>query len=146
MPWPPSSVPFDTASNRPNAGTTEPAGSTSIFSSPPVMSLIFLAKSSAISWKMSFEGQVLWNRKLVVVWAVDTIGAAIAVAAPTVVAALLRKRRRVANARVRGVVLSVNFVSGSNTSGATGGPEQAGRAATADTGHRPDATQVGEAP
>ena len=66
------------------------------------MSLTFLAKSSAISWKMSFDGQVLWKRKLVVVCAVATIGAAIAPAAPTVVAALLRKRRRVANDAGRG--------------------------------------------
>src|SRR4029453_2405889 len=48
----------ETASSRPKAGTTAPAGSTSIFSSPPVMSLIFLAKSPAYSWKMSFAGQV----------------------------------------------------------------------------------------
>ena len=50
------------------------------------MSLTFLAKSLAYSWKMSFAGQVLWNRKLVV-WARDTIGAVSAPAAPTAVAA-----------------------------------------------------------
>jgi hypothetical protein len=50
---------LDTASSRPKAGTTAPAGSTSILRSPPVMSLTFLAKSSAYSWKISFEGQVL---------------------------------------------------------------------------------------
>ena len=46
----------------PNACTTAPAGSTSILRSPPVMSLTFLAKSSAYSWKMSFVGQVLCHR------------------------------------------------------------------------------------
>jgi hypothetical protein len=43
---------------------------------------------------------------------VEIIGAAIALAAPTVVAARLRKRRRVAmDARARAMVLSVKAVS-----------------------------------
>src|SRR6476620_2591554 len=92
-PWPPSSVPLETASSRPKAGTTAPAGSTSILRSPPVMSLIFLAKSSAYSWKMSFDGQVLWNRMLIGPCALTAAGAATLAAAAT--AAPFRKRRRV---------------------------------------------------
>ena len=82
-----------TSSNNWNAGTTEPAGSTSIFRRPPAMSLTFLAKSAAYSWKMSLAGQVLWNRMLTV-WAVEIIGAASAPAAPAALAAFFRKRRR----------------------------------------------------
>ncbi len=55
-------VPLLTASIRSNALTTAPAGSTSILSSPPDMSLTFLAKSPANSWKMSLVGQVLCQR------------------------------------------------------------------------------------
>ena len=58
-------MPFETASSSWKAGTTAPAGSTSILRSPPVMSLTFLAKSSAYSWKMSFDGQVLCQRMLI---------------------------------------------------------------------------------
>jgi hypothetical protein len=47
------------------AGTTAPAGSTSMRRSPPVMSFTFLAKSMAYSWKMSFAGQVLCQRMLI---------------------------------------------------------------------------------
>ena len=74
-------MPFDTASSSWNAGTTAPAGSTSILRSPPVMSLTFLAKSSAYSWKMSFDGQVLCQRMLIGPWALTTLGAATAAAA-----------------------------------------------------------------
>src|SRR5690606_12667132 len=42
-PWPPSSVPADTASSRSNALTTAPAGSTSILSWPSAMSLTLRA-------------------------------------------------------------------------------------------------------
>src|SRR6187402_212946 len=147
MPWPPSSVPLDTASNRPKAGTTEPAGSTSILRSPPVMSLTFLAKSSAYSWKMSFDGQVLWKRRLVVVCAVAIIGVAIAPAVPTAVAAFFRKRRRGAlDAGARGVCLAVKAVSDSE------GCWRADRSHPASSGirpfmvaHRLPAAQVGEA-
>ena len=60
---------------------------------------------------MSFDGQVLWKRRLVVC-ALAIIGAAIAPAAPTAVAALLRKRRLGAlDAGTRGVVLSLKAVS-----------------------------------
>lgn len=72
---------METASSRPKAGTTAPAGSTSIFSSPPVMSLTFSAKSSAYSWKMSLLGQVLWKRICFGVCALAIIGAASAVPA-----------------------------------------------------------------
>ena len=75
-PWPPSSVPFDTASRRSNAFTTAPAGSTSILRRPPVMSFTFLAKSRAYSWKMSFVGQVDWKRRLIGTWATSIVGAA----------------------------------------------------------------------
>jgi hypothetical protein len=75
------------------AGTTEPLGSTSIFSRPPAMSLTFLAKSFAYSWKMSLAGQVLWKRK-VVVCARLTIGAARAAAPTAAVPVFFRKRRR----------------------------------------------------
>jgi hypothetical protein len=76
------------------------------------MSLTFFAKSSAYSWKMSFDGQVLWKRMLVVVCAVAIIGVAIAPAVPTAVAALFRKRRRGAlDPGARGVDLSLKAVS-----------------------------------
>ena len=55
------------------------------------MSLTFLAKSSAYSWKMSLDGQVLWKRNDVVC-ATATIGADIAPAATA--APLSRVRRR----------------------------------------------------
>src|SRR5262245_8804030 len=91
-PWPPSRVPCDTASSRPNAGTTAPAGSTSILRSPPVISLIFFAKSSAYSWKMSLEGQVLCQRRLTGPCALTTLGAATTAAVART--ALLRNLRR----------------------------------------------------
>ena len=40
------------------------------------MSLTFLAKSSAYSWKMSFDGHVLWKRMLIGPCALTTLGAA----------------------------------------------------------------------
>src|SRR3972149_3353504 len=92
-PWPPSSVPFDTASSRPKAGTTAPAGSTSILSSPPVMSFTFLAKSSAYSWKISLVGQVLWNLRLVIS-ALTMLGKPIVAAPPTEAAVAVRNFRR----------------------------------------------------
>src|SRR6187549_3876916 len=57
------------------------------------MSLIFLAKSSAYSWKMSLLGQVLCQRMLIGPCALTTLGAATLAAAAT--AAPFRKRRRV---------------------------------------------------
>ena len=57
------------------------------------MSFTFLAKSLAYSWKMSFDGQVDWKRRLVVC-ARLTIGAARAPAAAAPVAAFFRNRRR----------------------------------------------------
>src|SRR5262249_48742402 len=83
-----------------NAGTTAPAGSTSILRSPPVMSLTFLAKSSAYSWKMSFDGQVLWNRMLIGPCALTTAGALTAAAVATA-APLKTNRRWVASLDVR---------------------------------------------
>jgi hypothetical protein len=50
------------------------------------MSLIFFAKSLAYSWKMSFEGQVLWKRMLIGPCALAIIGKP-SVAAPAVAAA-----------------------------------------------------------
>ena len=58
------------------------------------MSLTFFAKSWAYSWKMSFEGQVLWKRNDVCACAVDTIGKAMAPAPRAPAEARLRKRRR----------------------------------------------------
>ena len=59
------------------------------------MSLTFLAKSVAYSWKMSLAGQVLWKRK-VVVCAFEIIGAAIAAEPTAPAAACFRKPRRLA--------------------------------------------------
>src|SRR2546425_6520571 len=87
--------PYTTLFRSPNAGTTAPAGSTSILRSPPVMSLTFLAKSSAYSWKMSFCGQVLCHRIVMGPCALATVGAVAAAAAPATTAAPLRKDRRV---------------------------------------------------
>ena len=56
------------------------------------MSLTFLAKSCAYSWKMSLAGQVLCQRMLVGPCALTMVGAATVAAAPT--AAVFRKRRR----------------------------------------------------
>src|SRR5258706_10672625 len=61
--------------------------------SPPVMSLIFLAKSLAYSWKMSFAGQVLCQRMLIGPCALAIIGNA-RVAAPVAAAAPVRNLRR----------------------------------------------------
>ncbi len=93
-PWPPSSVPFDTASRRSNAFTTAPAGSTSILRRPPVMSFTFFAKSRAYSWKMSFVGQVDWKRRLIGAWATWIVGAAATTAPAAPTAAFLRNERR----------------------------------------------------
>jgi len=57
------------------------------------MSLTFLAKSLAYSWKMSFAGQVLWKRSDTAC-ALAIIGAAIAPAPAVAAAAFCRKRRR----------------------------------------------------
>src|SRR5436190_12778264 len=92
-PWPPSSVPLDTASMRPKAGTTAPAGSTSILSSPPAMSFTLLAKSRAYSWKMSFADQVDCQRMEVgpvACWPLPIIGNASA-EAPAAPARNLRR-------------------------------------------------------
>src|SRR5688572_33324014 len=62
--------------------------------SPPVMSLTFLAKSSAYSWKMSLVGQVLCQRMLIGPCALTTLGAATA-AAPATAAPLRNLRREV---------------------------------------------------
>ena len=51
------------------------------------MSLTFLPKSSAYSWKMSFDGQVLCKRMLIGPCALTTLGAA-TVAAPATAARL----------------------------------------------------------
>src|SRR5580704_4950467 len=58
------------------------------------MSLTFLPKSSAYSWKMSFDGQVLWKRMLVTPCALTTLGAV--TAAAVVAPAAIRNLRRVA--------------------------------------------------
>src|SRR3954451_13984592 len=59
------------------------------------MSLTFLAKSLAYSWKMSFEGQVLCQRMLIgPVWAWTDGAAMVAVAA--VAPAAIRNLRRLA--------------------------------------------------
>jgi hypothetical protein len=97
-------VPFDTASISWKAGTTAPAGSTSIFRSPPVMSLIFFAKSSAYSWKMSFDGHVLWKRKLIGPCALTTLGAATAAVAT---AAPVRNLRRLVISDVRDLAVDI---------------------------------------
>src|SRR6267142_1967788 len=78
----------------PNAGTTAPAGSTSILRSPPVMSFTFLAKSLAYSWKISFDGQVLCQRMEIGPCALAIIGKP-SVAAPVAAAAApVRNLRR----------------------------------------------------
>src|SRR5215213_6051134 len=59
------------------------------------MSLTFLAKSSAYSWKMSFDGQVLCQRMVLAPWALTTFGAA-TVAAAAVAPTVIRNLRRVA--------------------------------------------------
>src|SRR2546427_453315 len=56
------------------------------------MSLTFLAKSSAYSWKMSFCGQVLCQRIVIGPWALATMGKA-SVAAPAAAAPLRNVRR-----------------------------------------------------
>jgi len=66
------------------------------------MSLTFLAKSWAYSWKMSFAGQVDWKRRLTVC-AVEIIGAARAPAPTVVAAARLMKRRRAVGFWVMGL-------------------------------------------
>src|SRR5579885_1744842 len=78
----------------PNAGTTAPAGSTSIFRSPPVMSFTSLPKSWAYSWKMSFDGQVDWKRNEIGPWALAIIGKPRVVAPAAAAVAPLRNLRR----------------------------------------------------
>ncbi len=58
------------------------------------MSLTFLPKSSAYSWKMSFDGHVLWKRMLIGPCALTTLGAV--TAAAVVAPAASRNLRRVA--------------------------------------------------
>src|SRR5438093_906651 len=89
-----SSRPRDTASISPKAGTTAPAGSTSILRSPPVMSLTFLAKSRAYSWKMSFCGHVLCQRIVMGPCALATLGKPRAAAPVAATAAPFRNLRR----------------------------------------------------
>src|SRR5262249_61837662 len=86
------SVPLVTASMRSNALTTAPAGSTSILSWPPVISLTFLAKSWAYSWKISFAPQVLCQRQVIGSCALAMVGRA--TAAVDAAAAPLRNLRR----------------------------------------------------
>src|SRR5512138_732819 len=93
-PWPPSSVPLLTASSRSKGFTTEPAGSTSILSSLPDIALTLSAKSTAYSWKMSFDGQVLWKRRLTGAAALTIAGKPSAVAPVAVAAAAPRNLRR----------------------------------------------------
>jgi hypothetical protein len=73
------------------------------------MSLTFLAKSCAYSWKISFAGQVDWKRKLTVC-ARETAGAASAPAVAAPAAAFFRKRRRWAGLWVGSVMGLVSFV------------------------------------
>src|SRR5512139_3509346 len=108
-PWPPSSVPLLTASSSPNAGTTAPEGSNSIFRREPPMSLTFLTKSLAYSWKMSFAGQVLWKRR-VVVWALETIGNPRAAVPAVAAAALERNFRRVGAASFLRTSITISLV------------------------------------
>src|SRR5690349_14021669 len=91
----------------PNAGTTAPAGRTSILRSPPVMSFTIFAKSSAYSWKMSFDGQVDWKRKEIGPCAFTIIGKPSAVAPVAAAAAPVRNLRR----DDRGLDCSLMFVS-----------------------------------
>src|SRR5690606_7850013 len=89
------SVPADTASSRLNAGTTAPAGRISMRSWPSAMSLTFLAKSTANSWKMSFDGQVLCMRSVMGPdWAREMAGKPSAVPAAPAAAAPARNFRR----------------------------------------------------
>src|SRR5690606_33829535 len=85
------------------------AGSTSMRSSPPVMSLIFWARSRANSWKMSTVGQVLWKRKDVGVCALTMAGKPSVAAAAVPAAAPPRKRRRDA-CTVASVLLTVELL------------------------------------
>src|SRR6266487_3263926 len=57
------------------------------------MSFTFLAKSSAYSWKMSFDGQVLCQRIEIGPWALTIVGKP-SVAAPAVAAAAPVKNLR----------------------------------------------------
>src|SRR5512139_420018 len=106
-PWPPSSVPLLTASSRSNGLTTAPAGSTSILSSLPDMALTLPAKSVAYSWKMSFDGQVLWKRRLTGAAAFTIDGKPSAAAPVALAAAAPRKLRRLSLASVWGTGASV---------------------------------------
>ena len=72
------------------------------------MSLTFLAKSWAYSWKMSFEGQVLWKRSEVV-WAVAIIGTDMA---PAATAAPLSMPRREVTVFLSDMGLSPVWVEG----------------------------------
>src|SRR5262245_12711987 len=70
------------------------------------MSLTFLAKSSAYSWKMSFCGQVLCQRIEIGPWALTTIGKPRAAAPVAAAAALLRNRRRGVSVRACASLMS----------------------------------------
>ncbi|MNS87489.1 hypothetical protein D3C72_1214360 [compost metagenome] len=93
-PWPPSSVPLLTASIRSKALTTAPAGSSSIFKSPPDMAFTLATKSPANSWKMSLVGQVLCQRMVTGPCAFTIAGNPIAAAPAAAPAAPPRKPRR----------------------------------------------------
>ena len=84
------------------------------------MSLTFFAKSKRHLRGKSLDGQVLWKRKPSFLCAVEIIGAAMAVAAPTVVAALLRKRRRGATVRGLGLFRQGCLLSDENVSSPRG--------------------------
>src|SRR5262249_44703358 len=73
------------------------------------MSLTFLAKSSAYSWKISFDGHVLWKRKLIGPCALTTFGAVTAAAVAT--AAPPKNLRRVVGADVRGLAVDMGKAS-----------------------------------
>src|SRR5262249_9283066 len=105
-PRPPSGVPCEPAPSRPKAGTTAPAGSTSILRSPPVMSFTFFAKSSAYSWKMSFCGHVDCHRIVIGPCAFRTAGTP-NVAAPAATAAPVRNVRRDPSMRSTSVLVGV---------------------------------------
>src|SRR5262249_62050542 len=70
------------------------------------MSLTFLAKSLAYSWKMSFCGQVLCQRIEIGPWALTTIGKPRAAAPVAAAAALLRNRRRGVSGRACASLMS----------------------------------------
>src|SRR3989304_3023941 len=95
-PGPPAGVPFDTASIRPKAGTTAPAGGTPTLSSPPALPLTFWAEAGAYSGKMSLVGHVLCQRIVIGPCDLAAMGKprVAAAAPPAATAAALRTSRR----------------------------------------------------